>query len=106
MLRSMSHRRDKNAPRNLPCKEQDEFNRRLEVQELNKSITEATAKIGDKPDKNSASVLDSIGDTGRIRPVYGSVSYTAILSQCVFQNPNTGPVRIQFSILAVYGPYY
>jgi hypothetical protein len=40
------------------------------------------------------SVLDSIGDTGRIRPVYGSVSYTAILSQCVFQNPNTGLVRI------------
>ncbi|KFY34968.1 hypothetical protein V495_08081, partial [Pseudogymnoascus sp. VKM F-4514 (FW-929)] len=54
MLRSMNHRRDRHAPRDLPCKEKDEFYRRPEVQELNKSITEATAKLGDKPDKNSA----------------------------------------------------
>ena len=50
----MNHRRDRHAPRGLPRKEQDEFDRRPEVQELIKSITEATAKLGDKPDKNSA----------------------------------------------------
>ena len=54
MLRSMNHRRDKHAPRDLLRKEQDEFDQSPEVQELIKSIAEATAKIGDKPDKNSA----------------------------------------------------
>ncbi|KFZ20283.1 hypothetical protein V502_03243, partial [Pseudogymnoascus sp. VKM F-4520 (FW-2644)] len=54
MLRSMNHRRDRHAPRDLPRKEQDEFDQSPEVQELKKSIAEATAKMGDKPDKNSA----------------------------------------------------
>lgn len=50
----MNHRRDRHAPRDLPRKEQDEFDRSPEVQELNKSIAEASAKMGNKPDKNSA----------------------------------------------------
>ncbi len=50
----MNHRRDRHVPRGLPCKEQDEFDQSPEVQELNKSIAEATFKMGDKPDKNSA----------------------------------------------------
>ncbi|KFY22629.1 hypothetical protein V491_02750 [Pseudogymnoascus sp. VKM F-3775] len=54
MLRSMNHRHNRHAPRNLLYKEQDEFDRPPEVQELNKSIAEATAKLGNKPDKNSA----------------------------------------------------
>ncbi|KFY31520.1 hypothetical protein V493_01034 [Pseudogymnoascus sp. VKM F-4281 (FW-2241)] len=49
----MNHQRDRHAPRGLPCKEQDEFDRSPEVQELNKSIAEATAKMGDKPEAGS-----------------------------------------------------
>lgn len=53
ILYSMNHRRNRHAPRNLLYKEQDEFDRSPEVQELNRSIAEAIAKIGNKPDKNS-----------------------------------------------------
>jgi hypothetical protein len=51
------------------------------------------------------SVLNSISNTARIRPVYWSVSYTVIRSQCVLADSNTDSVRIRISILAVYGQY-
>lgn len=54
VLCSIGHRRDQNAPRDLTCKEKDEFHRQPEVQELNKRIKEATAKIPPNPDKGSA----------------------------------------------------
>ncbi|KFY08696.1 hypothetical protein V492_05999 [Pseudogymnoascus sp. VKM F-4246] len=54
VLCSIGHQRDQNAPRDLTCKEKDEFYRQPEVQELNKRIKEATAKIPPNPDKGLA----------------------------------------------------
>ncbi|KFX86589.1 hypothetical protein V490_09019, partial [Pseudogymnoascus sp. VKM F-3557] len=54
VLCSIGHRRDENAPKDLTCKEKDEFRRRPEVQELIMRIKEATAKMPPNPDKGSA----------------------------------------------------
>ena len=52
------------------------------------------------------SVLNSISDTGSIRPVYWPVSYTGIRSQYVLPTADTDSVRIHNRILVVYGQYW
>ncbi|KFY90478.1 hypothetical protein V500_05162, partial [Pseudogymnoascus sp. VKM F-4518 (FW-2643)] len=54
VLCSIGHQRDKNAPKDLTCKEKDEFRRRPKVQELIMCIKEATAKMPPNPNKGLA----------------------------------------------------
>ncbi|KFY94270.1 hypothetical protein V500_03351 [Pseudogymnoascus sp. VKM F-4518 (FW-2643)] len=54
MLQSMDHRRDGNAPKDLPAKEKAEFLQRPDVQHLNMLIAQATTDIDNKPAEHPA----------------------------------------------------
>ncbi|KFZ13483.1 hypothetical protein V501_03684 [Pseudogymnoascus sp. VKM F-4519 (FW-2642)] len=54
MLQSMDHRRDGNAPKDLPAKEKAEFLQRPDVQHLNMLIAQATTDIDNKPAEHLA----------------------------------------------------
>ncbi|OBT76035.1 hypothetical protein VF21_03576, partial [Pseudogymnoascus sp. 05NY08] len=54
MLQSMDHRRDSNAPKDLPAKEKAEFLQRPDVRHLNMLIAQATRDIDDKPAEHPA----------------------------------------------------
>jgi len=54
MMRSMDHRRDKNAPRQLPGKEKSEFNQSPEIRKLDMRIEEATRDIAGSPAEHPA----------------------------------------------------
>ena len=54
MMRSMDHRRDKNAPRQLPGKEKSEFDQSPKIRKLNMRIEEATRNIGGNPAEHPA----------------------------------------------------
>ena len=53
-LQSMDHRRDGNAPKDLPAKEKAEFFQRPDVQQLNMLIAQATRDIDRKPAEHPA----------------------------------------------------
>lgn len=53
-LQSMDHRRDSNAPSNLPAKEKAEFLQRPDVQHLDMLIEQATTDIDKKPAEHPA----------------------------------------------------
>ncbi|RDL31538.1 Uncharacterized protein BP5553_09747 [Venustampulla echinocandica] len=53
-LRSMDHRRDKNAPRKLPAAEKVEFDRSPKIREVNMRIEKITRDIAGKPAEHPA----------------------------------------------------
>lgn len=54
ILQSMDHRRNSNAPKDLPAKEKAEFLQRPDIRHLNMLIAQAMREINNKPAEHTA----------------------------------------------------